>query len=270
MTQYTMNSNDSPQSWRRDHSQNNQLSGKNISRHKVILGIMLIALVAFEVFNFDTTEYALESLLVNVQFGGIGWATILAIAFCAIDVAGLFKIFTPETGRDEPKEVWYLMGAWLLGATMNAVMTWWAISLTLLNNPAFIGNEVLSRGQLLSIVPIFVAVLVWLTRILFIGGITISGEVLMAEHRARRGIAPQAMVSNTQHQAMIRERRADEATPWDMPKNVRHIREESPVQKPLAQRRAPQAASAKQRNYRPRPGLSAPVTASQAKTNQYS
>lgn len=269
MAQYTMNSNDSPPMWRGGQSQNNQLSEKNINRHMVILGIMLVALVAFEIFNFDTTEYALESLLVGVQFSGIGWATILAIAFCAIDVAGLFKIFTPETGRDEPKEVWYLMGAWLLGATMNAVMTWWAISLTLLNNPAFAGNEVLSRGQLLSIVPIFVAVLVWLTRILFIGGITISGEVLMAEHRARRGIAPQPVVSNNQRQAVLRERRADEAVPWDMPQNVRHIREESPIQKPLTPRRAPQAAQ-KQRNYRPRPGINAPVTASQAKTNRYS
>ena len=37
--------------------------------------------------------------------------------------------------------------------------------MTLLNNP--IGNEVMSREQLLKIVPIFVAVLVWLTRILY-------------------------------------------------------------------------------------------------------
>ncbi|MCB9006283.1 MAG: hypothetical protein H6656_02705 [Ardenticatenaceae bacterium] len=43
------------------------------------------------------------------------------------------------------------MGAWLLGATMNAVMTWWAISLTLLTHD--FGNEVLSREQLLRWVP---------------------------------------------------------------------------------------------------------------------
>jgi hypothetical protein len=66
------------------------------------------------------------------------------------------------------------MGAWLLGATMNAMMTWWAISLTLLNHN--FGNEVLSREQLLYSVPIFVAVLVWLTRILFIGAFTVAGD----------------------------------------------------------------------------------------------
>jgi len=142
---------------------------------KAVIGvIMIVALLAFEIFNFDTTRYALQNLLGSVQFVGLQWAAILAIAFCAIDFAGLVRLFTPEQGSNEPKEVWYLMGAWLLGATMNAVMTWWAVSLTLLNHD--FGNEVLSRAQLLRYVPIFVAVLVWLTRILFIGAFTIAGE----------------------------------------------------------------------------------------------
>ena len=59
---------------------------------------------------------------------------------------------------------------------MNAVMTWWAVSLTLLNHG--FGNEVLSREILLNVVPVFVAVLVWLTRILFIGAFTVAGDQL--------------------------------------------------------------------------------------------
>lgn len=144
-------------------------------QRKTMVGIILmIALFAFEIFNFDTTQYALRSLLGDVRFLGVGWASILAIAFCSIDFAGLIRIFTPQKGASEPREVWYLMGAWLLGAAMNAVMTWWAVSLTLLNHS--FGNEVLSREQLLTYVPIFVAVLVWLTRILFIGAFTVAGE----------------------------------------------------------------------------------------------
>lgn len=145
-----------------------------LPRKAVIGMILVVALLAFEIFNFDTTRYALRNLMGDVQFLGLQWAAILAIAFCAIDFAGLARLFTPEQGADEPKEVWYLMGAWLLGATMNAVMTWWAVSLTLLNHD--LGNEVLSREQLLRYVPIFVAVLVWLTRILFIGAFTVAGE----------------------------------------------------------------------------------------------
>lgn len=143
----------------------------------IIGGIFIVALFAFEIFNFDTTRYALANLLGDVRFVGIGWATILAIAFCGIDLAGLLRFFVNETEGDEPaNEVWYLLGAWLLGATLNALMTWWAVSLVLLNHD--LGNEVLNRAQLLEYVPIFVAVMVWLTRILFIGSFTVAGQSL--------------------------------------------------------------------------------------------
>jgi hypothetical protein len=144
---------------------------------KAVLGLILaVALLAFELFNFDTTRYALQYMLGDVSFWGLGWATILAIALCAIDFAGLARLFTPERGSEEPRAIWYLMGAWLLGATMNASMTWWAVSLTLLSHD--FGNEVLSRDQLLRIVPMFVAALVWLTRVLFIGALSVAGEHL--------------------------------------------------------------------------------------------
>jgi len=159
-----------------------------------VLGVLLvIALFAFELFNFDTTRFALRYLLGDVSFLGLGWATTLAIAFCAIDFAGLARLFTPEQGKEEPQAVWYLMGAWLLGATMNAIMTWWAVSLTLLSHE--FGNEVLSRGQLLQIVPIFVAALVWLTRILFIGALSAAGEQLFQRESKRK----QACLRNRRH-----------------------------------------------------------------------
>lgn len=148
----------------------------------LLIGVILFsALIAFEIFNFDTTQFALRSLLGEVTFMGLQWATILAIAFCAIDFAGLNRLFTPEGTAKEHREVWFLMGAWLLGATMNAIMTWWAVSVTLLGNN--LGNEVLTRDQILRYVPIFVAVLVWLTRILFIGSFSIAGETIFGRAR---------------------------------------------------------------------------------------
>jgi hypothetical protein len=161
---------------------------------KTTVGIILIvALLAFEIFNFDTTRFALLDLMGDVRFMGIHWATILAIAFCSIDFAGLVHLFTPENLLEERKEVWYLMGAWLLGATMNAMMTWWAVSLTLLNHN--LGNEILSRDQLLFYAPIFVAVLVWLTRILFIGAFTVAGNHIFEfdDLRQQLGAARQAV-----------------------------------------------------------------------------
>jgi hypothetical protein len=159
-----------------------------VSRKVIIAAILGVALVAFEIFNFDTTQYALSNLLGEVRFGGIMWATILAIAFCAIDFAGLVRIFTPERGREEPKAVWFLLGAWFLGTIANSIMTWWAVSLTLLSHE--FGNEVLSREALLRYVPIFVAMLVWLTRILFIGAFSVAGEDMFDLARSRAEAEP--------------------------------------------------------------------------------
>ncbi len=154
------------------------------TKYTVIGIILAVALIAFEIFNFDTTKYALTNLFGSVTFLGVGWATILAIAFCGIDFAGLLRVFSADYDEnDTPREVWYLMGAWLLGATMNALMTWYAVSLTLLQND--IGNQVLSQQQLLAVVPIFVAFLVWLTRILFIGSLSLAGSRLLAQPAER-------------------------------------------------------------------------------------
>lgn len=154
-----------------------------IPRQQVIAFLLAGALLAFEVFNFDTTKFALGDLLGSTNFYGVSWAAILAFAFCSIDFAGLIKIFSPQMGEEQPSEAWYLMGAWLLGATMNAMMTWYAVSLILAQQP--IGTEVLSREQLLIYAPIFVAVLVWLTRILFIGSLSVAGEQIFNSRNQR-------------------------------------------------------------------------------------
>lgn len=188
-----------------------------VPRRYFIATLLALALLAFELFNFDTTRYALTSFLGEVRFLGIGWATILAIAFCAIDFAGLVRVFTPETGQNEPKEVWYLMGAWLLGATLNAIMTWWAVNLALLNHN--FGNEVLSREQLLQFVPIFVAVLVWLTRILFIGSLSVAGEKLLGQRE----------VTGKQEQTQMRPQPTAKPQPQPQPRPAQPIRVNQPT-----------------------------------------
>jgi len=211
-----------------------ELQSTSASRKTVIGLILVVALVAFEIFNFDTTRFALNSILGEVAFFGITWATILAIAFCAIDFAGLARLFTPERGADEPKAVWYLMGAWLLGATMNAVMTWWAVSLTLLSHE--FGNEVLGRETLLTLVPIFVAALVLLTRILFIGAFSVAGEHLFDLAGDSQSDAPAARPQPARQKpavasqpAAAQQRRAPQITP---------VADDEPVL-PIAERRHP-------------------------------
>lgn len=157
---------------------------KQASHQRTLLFSLLIigALIAFEIFNYSTTEFAMSDLLGDLKFGGVTWATILALAFCGIDFAGIARLFTPEQGNQEPNEVWYLFGAWLIAATMNATLTWWGVSIAILQHQS-LGNAVISREMLLKAVPIFVALMVWLSRILIIGTFSVAGERLFWNDR---------------------------------------------------------------------------------------
>jgi hypothetical protein len=153
----------------------------------LLFGVLIVAaLMAFEIFNFSTTEFALHDLLGDLSFAAVRWSTILAVAFCGIDFAGIARLFTPEQGSEEPAEVWYLFGAWLLAAAMNAMLTWWGVSIAILNNES-LGNAVIGQETLLRVAPIFVAVLVWLIRVLIIGTFSVAGERLFSQAETWRG-----------------------------------------------------------------------------------
>ena len=148
----------------------------------LVFGIIILsALLAFEIFNYSTTEYALTDLLGSLRFAGIHWSTILSIAFCGIDFAGIARLFTPGMGSggsaQDPHETWYLFGAWLLAATMNAMLTWWGVSLAVIGHKT-LGNAVIGETTLVRVVPIFVALMVWLIRILIIGTFSVAGDHL--------------------------------------------------------------------------------------------
>lgn len=146
---------------------------------KMIFGVIIFtALIAFEMFNYSTTDFALRDLLGELRFANIRWATILSIAFCCIDFAGIARLFTPQQGSDEPKEIWYLFGAWLLAATMNAMLTWWGVSIAV-SNHNMQSTTVMDPNTAIKIVPIFIAIMVWVIRILIIGTISAAGDHLL-------------------------------------------------------------------------------------------
>lgn len=160
--------------------------------------IIITALFAFEIFNYSTTDYALTDLLGNLKFLGVRWATILSIAFCGIDFAGIARLFSPDNNSQASyagraavshSETWYLFGAWLLAATMNAMLTWWGVSLAVLGHET-LGNAVVERATLLRVVPVFVAILVWLIRVMIIGTFSVAGERLFGVVEQPRQAAP--------------------------------------------------------------------------------
>src|SRR5512139_2314424 len=171
--------------------------GSRMSRG-LLFGLLIIAaLLAFEAFNYSTTDFALTDLLGDLRFAGIRWATILAIAFCGIDFAGIARLFTPEKGVGEPKEVWYLFGAWLLAATMNAILTWWGVAIAILGHES-LGGSVVSRETMIKIVPVFVAIMVWVIRVLIIGSFSVNGSRLFSQAAPRQAVNPMARQSQPQ------------------------------------------------------------------------
>jgi hypothetical protein len=154
--------------------------------------MIFAALIAFEIFNYSTTEHALGDLLGNLTFASIPWSTVLAVAFCGIDFAGIARLFTPEQGADEPKEVWYLFGAWLLAATMNAILTWWGVSMAVAGRPLQ-SSSIVDPKTITSVVPVFVAIMVWVIRILIIGTLSLAMDRLLHPGAEQRTALQNAM-----------------------------------------------------------------------------
>ncbi len=156
-----------------------------ISRRGAVFGFILItALGAFEIFNYSTTQFALADILGDLRSAGIPWSVVLAIAFCGIDFAGIARLFTPQQAHDEPTEVWYLFGAWLLAAGFNAALTWWGVSVAIVNHRAA-GGILVGQTVLIKVVPVMVAIMVWMIRVLIIGTFSLAGENMfsMADDR---------------------------------------------------------------------------------------
>ena len=180
-----------------------KLNGLGFHRGYIFTIIIFAALFAFETFNYSTTQFALTDLLGNLTFASLSWATILSIAFCGIDFAGIARLFTSDRGSKEMTEVWYLFGAWLLAATMNAILTWWAVSLAI-EDHVLQSTSVMSQSLLIKAVPIFVAVMVWLIRILIIGSLSMAGDRLFnrAEQRMSKGFSESIRAYSPQQESV--------------------------------------------------------------------
>jgi len=157
----------------------NHLSGRFFSELRsrssgLSLSIIVSALLAFEVFNFSSTDFALRDMLGDQGIGWLSWSTILALAFCGMDFAGIARLLAPQRKdrQDEPGS-WFLLGAWVLAGAMNAGLTWWGISVAVYNQP--VDNAlIIDPMTFVTVVPVVVALMVWSIRILIIGALVTS------------------------------------------------------------------------------------------------
>jgi len=196
---------------------------RTAGRRGAIFGAILVAaLLAFEIFNYSTTAFALSDVLGDLATAGVRWSTVLALAFCGIDFAGIARLFTPQHSRNEPTEVWYLFGAWLLAASFNAALTWWGVSVAILNHTSA-GSVLVGQSIMTRVVPVLVAVMVWMIRVLIIGTFSLAGENLFSMAGDMPAARP-AMRQQAEPFAPARRIRPDSSYPRPSPKPVPSIR----------------------------------------------
>jgi len=164
--------------------------------------IILMSMAAFETFNYATTVYALKDLLGTLAFAGIPWATFLALAFCGIDFAGIASLITQPRQHDN-KDAWYLFGAWLIAGTANAALTWWGVTMAITSHSPG-SSVVISTSTLIKVVPIFVAVMVWVIRVLIISSLSTALERMTSGRRMpQHMVNPQARAAYTANRAPV-------------------------------------------------------------------
>jgi hypothetical protein len=72
---------------------------------------------------------------------------------------------------------------------MNAMLTWWGVAIAM-NGHTSLGSAIIERETLLKVVPVFVAVMVWLIRLLIIGTFSMAGNRLFSMADSRPASRP--------------------------------------------------------------------------------
>jgi hypothetical protein len=142
--------------------------------------VFVMALLAFEAFNYSTTDFALSDLLGELRFAGVAWSTLLSIAFCGIDFAGIALLLSTPSQKEDNRSAWFMFGAWILAATMNAILTWWGVVLAIQSHPV-VSAGVVDEGFVTRTVPVFIALMVWVIRILLVGSLSKKSDRIVEE-----------------------------------------------------------------------------------------
>jgi hypothetical protein len=142
---------------------------KKYVKKYVLVGVLVFSLVAFELFNYASTEYSFSTLIGDLQIFGISWSVLMAIAFCGSDFAGIARVFTDKMNK---YETYMLLAVWLIASIINMTTTWWGVTSALVAN-GVPGNEVISHETLIMAVPSIIAFTVFAARISLIGSFSL-------------------------------------------------------------------------------------------------
>ncbi|OGG01493.1 hypothetical protein A2Z33_00415 [Candidatus Gottesmanbacteria bacterium RBG_16_52_11] len=149
------------------------------------LGLLInFCTLAFALFVFIVSSFALNNLMGEMEFAGIFMANIFAIALALLDYAGISRLYVPDDGDPRSKRyAIYLLIGWLVCALVVWVLTWWSVLVILLDKTdfaPFIKNPEINLVAF-RLAPITIAEVVFLTRILLYAAVSRSGARLFTQ-----------------------------------------------------------------------------------------
>jgi len=100
---------------------------------------------------------------------------------------------------------------------MNAMLTWWGVSVAIVQN-GHVGTAIVSSTIMTKAIPIFVAVMVWLIRVLIIGTFSIAGERLFTQDTTKQVRSYTQAKTRTTRQPVTRVATARRAAPKPTPR----------------------------------------------------
>ena len=86
-------------------------------------------------------------------------------------------MLAPQSDHHDHRSTWFMFGAWILAATMNAILTWWGVVLAIGSHPVVSAGMVNERFVLRTI-PVFIALMVWVIRIMIVGSLSKKADRL--------------------------------------------------------------------------------------------
>ncbi len=143
-----------------------------------ILTISMIAmLVVFELFSYSSDEKGMMYIL-----GRASWSVLLAFSLCAIDFAGLARLFLPDASDLPQGPFWMLAGAWLLTAVWEMFLTYIVIAdhMTVTSaTSTLVQAGIITYKTYTTSAPIFFAVLEWLIQCTLVVGLNKGVGILL-------------------------------------------------------------------------------------------
>lgn len=126
----------------------------------IVTGGMVLLVVSWIMYmyvNWLTTQKSLEYM-----FGSAGWVTVFSFAVVAADLGAMARVFTPETGRKEPRWIAVVTIIWLTVTVFDAIFNYYYVAVKM-EQANVIAPA--SMQEHMWIFPFAVAFLIWAVQV---------------------------------------------------------------------------------------------------------